>query len=218
MRSTLPSPRRPVRLAAFALASLLAVTVTACSADDDPAADDSAPVVSSDATPSDSSSAEATSGGGAGTVVPVGQTLTDPELGTVVEVIGWVDSFEVSTETKENFTALQDGHVILVHVKVTAGDKYYNSVGPGDFRVNAAGNDIPVTANHTVLAGDMEAAGYAPLPDSTSQGETAEGWVGFVFRPSYTAPYEFVLKRLSYRTSDGATIPEELFTCALPDE
>jgi hypothetical protein len=204
-----------------AVAALIACStiLTGCNSDADSSANstpEAAPSASAEAHDSASASPEEQAPGtgeaAAGTAVPVDKTIVDDVMGQKATVIEYVRDFQPSAAARAKFSALENQQVVLVHVKVTAGSKYYTSFGAGSFRLTGMPNGIDQSST-TILDDEVEAAGYPPLQDAKT-GKTATGWI--VFTPTKDAD-KLVLryKRLAAQGSDGTAISAKNFDVPL---
>ena len=165
-------------------------------------------IPSDTAAPSDATSA----GSGPGTPIPLSATVHDNALGHTIVFEQVVRNFPVPSAA----SAMSDHELVLVKVKVTAGTKYYSSVGQGDFEFGIPGVEYAgQQSSATAVTNAMKAAGYTPLADVES-GKTGEGWVAGFIKPPGSAKAYIDYHRLSYSTSGGGSIPEKTWKVTLP--
>lgn len=212
--------RLQAHLPITALAAVLALGLAACGGSDG-SDGSSAPSAttseSSTASPSDLTSTEATStpssdATAAAQTIKVGKSVTDDVMGDTFTVIDYIRGYQPSAAARAKFSALDDEQVVLVHVKVKASTKYYDSFGADSFYLTNTGNDFD-QASTTILDDEIKAAGYPPLEDAKT-GKSSEGWV--VFTPDKKlSTYVLRYKRLAAGTSTGKTITAKNFDVPL---
>ena len=125
------------------------------------------------------------------------------------------------TAIVRNFSApsapTSGSEVVLVKVDAVAGGVYYGGISDTDFRLATGPDDeYPATAKTSVVAEAMTAAGYTPLGGLAST-QSGTGWVAFILTDP-AQDLELQYKRLAYKGSDGADIPEQVFTSPLTPE
>lgn len=196
--------------------------LTACNDDSDTSSDgagssasSSSPSAPYDTAAPESSAPAAPDGGNSGSAgkkVAVNKSFEDTLMGDKGTVVEYVSGYQPSAASKSKFSALEDEDVVLVHVKVTAGSKYYTTLGATSFRLTGTENGID-QASTTILDDEIKAAGYPPLEDAET-GKSSDGWL--VFTPDKGLE-KLVLryKRLAATTSDGQSIPAKNFDIPL---
>lgn len=136
------------------------------------------------------------------------EVLTDDVLGHTSTATAIVRNFPFP-ETMAAVADRGDTELVLVKLKITAGEEFRASVTESDFRILTSDSKEPnssTSAPHEA----MKAAGYPPL-EKVSPGASGEGWVAFTVTD---ATDELILqyKRLAY---NGGEIPEKTWETLL---
>lgn len=140
------------------------------------------------------------------------KTVKDSALGNTIVFEQVVRDFPIPAE----YSAMSDNELVLVKVKVTAGSKFYMTLGQSDFEFGVEGSDYPGQQNSADgITKAMKAAGYTPLAD-VEEGKSGEGWVPGYVRPIDSGKAYIAYHRLSYSTSTGGKIPEKTWKVTLP--
>lgn len=136
--------------------------------------------------------------------IELDQTIKDQKLGDVIKVLGLVRHFP------DEYSAIQDRDIVLVHVELSPGSKFTGGLGPSGFRVITPGGEVYTST--TIVRPQMKEAGYKPIPYSVHSGETAEGYIAFVIEPEGAKSLKFRHKRLAATViGSGEKIPAKTF-------
>jgi len=185
-------------------------TVTATASPDAEASGEALPTV----TPSTAPSAPSTQATVPSAPIDLDETIRDKGLGHTIAVEQVVRSFPAPASA--HGLVDQGDELVLVKVKVTAGRKYYASVGPDDFVFGVAGSsEVGTALTSGEVATAMTKAGDPPLGD-VDAGKTAEGWVAGVVRPAGSAQAYVGYRRLAYHVAGGGSIPAKTWKVTLP--
>ncbi|PZE37145.1 MULTISPECIES: hypothetical protein [unclassified Curtobacterium] len=118
--------------------------------------------------------------------------ITDDQMGHTVQADKVVRNFPW-TSAQSGLADRDDNEQVLVHVAVTAGEKYYSTVDCLAIRVQAHGSTESYTSQGTtsVVEDAMKAAGY-PALTKVDQGQSGEGWCAYsVADPSDVLDLEY---------------------------
>ena len=147
---------------------------------------------------------------------PIGldTTVHDNGLGHTIEFEEAVRSFPAPKSSQALVD--QGDELVLVKVRVTAGEKYYVTVGQDDFVFGVEGSQYPGMSMATDdIKKAMRRAGYPPLAD-VDAGQTGEGWVAGFVRPAGSPQAYVGYRRLAYHVSGGGSIPAKTWKVTLP--
>lgn len=198
-----------VAITGIAIASFALVGCSAGgSGDDDSAAAKPSRTAAADrATPTPSATESATA---SGEVAVTSEKIVDDQMGHTAQADRVVRDFPW-TSAQSGLADRDDNEQVLVHVTMTAGDKFYSTMDCGSIRVQAHGSTESYTSQGTtpVIEDAMEAAGY-PAFASIDQGQSGEGWCAFsVTDPTDVLDLEYV--RLAASSNDGTQITAKDF-------
>ena len=158
-------------------------------------------------TPSPTPTSEAAA---SGVVDVTSDKITDDQMGHTVQADKVVRNFPW-TSAQSGLADRDDNEQVLVHVAVTAGDKYYSTMDCLAIRVQAHGSTESYTSQGTtsVVEDAMKAAGY-PALTKVEQGQSGEGWCAYsVTDPSDVLDLEY--QRNAAASNDGTQITAKDF-------
>lgn len=202
--ATTMKPFRP--FLATAAAAGLALTFTACGVGS-PGGPDVVPEgeqvetgeavdapASEDPAVEDGSSAEESDGAAATgdeTVIEIGETIEDPDMGDTIQIHSAVRDFQSDAESE---LIADGGEVLLLEVTVTPGDEYGGLVSMGGFKLSWDDGEDYWNNKTRMVEDDMEAADFPVLDDvSRRDGGDHTGWMAFLVdekSESYLMRYE----------------------------
>lgn len=195
-------------VAGLAIASLALAGCSSGGSDEDaaaPAPSRTAAAEQSTPTPAASKTAAAS-----GVVTVTSDKIVDDQMGHTVQADKIVRNFPWSS-AQSGLADRDDNEQVLVHVNVTAGDKFYSTMDCLPIRVQAHGSTETYTSQGTtsVIEDEMKAAGY-PALESIDQGESGEGWCAYsVTNPTDVLDLEY--HRNAAASNDGTQITEKDF-------
>lgn len=141
----------------------------------------------------------------AGKEKAIDRTITDHALGHTITIEAIIPGWDGLDGLETQYPALDGATVWLVKAKVTAGDKYYASVGPLDLHL-VQGDQEATATSISAWTDRMKAAGHEPLEDA-GHGQTKEGWLLYAMRNTTgTAGATIRYSRLAYHTDSGIRI------------
>lgn len=217
-----------LRLAAIVAVAALGLAGCGSSSADTDGAPSAQVTVTETAPPPDASSTEASSSTSTGTPsdmpsagvtpptgpIPLDSTIHDKGLGHTIMFEDVVRRFPAPKSSQALVD--QGDELVLVKVKVTAGEKYYVTLGQDDFTFGVDGSDYPGMSMATpAIKRAMRKAGYPPLAE-VDAGTSGEGWVAGFVRPAGSAKAYVAYHRLAYQVSGGGSIPAKTWKVTLP--
>ncbi|MET3637924.1 hypothetical protein [Curtobacterium oceanosedimentum] len=196
-----------IAVAGLAIASFALAGCSSGGSDDASAPAPSRTAAAEQSTPTPTASKPAAA---SGVVTVTSDQIVDDQMGHTVQADEIVRNFPWSS-AQAGLADRDDNEQILVHVKVTAGDRFYSTMDCLPIRVQAHGSTETYTSQGTtsVIEDDMQAAGY-PALESIDQGESGEGWCAYsVTNPTDVLDLEY--HRNAAASNDGTQITEQDF-------
>ncbi|HIW63342.1 MAG TPA: DUF4352 domain-containing protein [Candidatus Stackebrandtia excrementipullorum] len=155
----------------------LTFTFTACSSSDD----DAAPAETETSVEAEAPEEEADEPAvtpGEETLIEIGESFEDPDIGDTIEILSVVRHFP----SKEEADLIADGgEVVLVEVKVAPGPEYGGRISEGNFKISWDDGADFWNNKTRMVADEMDAADYPVLEDvSRIDGGEHTGWIAFL--------------------------------------